>query len=685
MTDLLPDPSILLQLLLFGLSTGAIITMMALGLTLLFGTVRILNLAYGDVYALSSVMVTVIVTKLNLQADSPPGTLFGGLLLALVGGIGLGALLNVLIERLAFRPFRGASRLAPLIATLGLSFIFYQVSLLWRIVLPSYIQGEHRSVPGLPEVPLDSIPDLFPNTDLFSALGIKTTLTLDVKSVVMFGLAVALALGLSLFLRRTRTGKALRAVAQNAELAQLCGINVNRMTTLVFALSGALAGAAAFFFAIYAARPFGQHGVQSGLIAFSAAILGGVGSPIGALVSGMGLGIATLYSDFFISAEWTPVIVYITLIVLLVIRPGGLAGDDHTEDTGTSLARDSVTVLYRGNTRRWVRWLWWAALAVAVLYPLADMQFHWFRQGIFTIVMIFIMLALGLTVLLGYAGLLDLGYAISFCIGGYAAALIIDPYSHLRILLGFTAPVDFMFVMLAAGMAAALFGVFNAALIFRMRSDYLAVVTLTYGLIIRQIILNLPDWTGGTGGRPALPPPILFTHRFNSETERYYLVLVIMLLVAIAVYRLIQSRTGRAFIAMGEDELAAASFGIHVTHYKSLAFILSTAIAGVAGALYASSTTYVDPDMGDFRVSMMILAMVIISGAGSVPGAIVGAIIISLYDRLMIPWLGSALAQATNNTFDIRQLSYLTFGLAVYLTVLLRARVGRVKVSQPST
>jgi branched-chain amino acid transport system permease protein len=140
---------------------------------------------------------------------------------------------------------------------------------------------------------------------------------------------------------------------------------------------------------------------------------------------------------------------------------------------------------------------------------------------------------------------------------------------------------------------------------------------------------------------------------------------------------LIQSRSGRAFMAMGEDELAAASAGVNINHYKGLAFVLGTALAGIAGALYASSVSLVEPEMGEFRISMMVLAMVIVSGAGSVPGAIIGAVAISLYDRIAIPALGDYLANTLGGAFDIRQLSYMIFGLAIYFTVLLRA--GRVR------
>jgi branched-chain amino acid transport system permease protein len=627
------------------------------------------------VFALSSVLATVIILNLKVRPDSPPLLLYGGMLLSMLGGMAMGMALNVGVELAAFRPFRRTSRLAPLIATLGLSFILYQVSLLWRYVLPSWVLNDHRSVPGMPEVPIDRIPDLAPTDNLIERLGLDWPIAIETKSVIMWLVTIAIAISASYVLRRMPLGREMRAVSQNPELARLCGINVDRTITKAFALGGLLAGAAAYIFVWHYARPYGSHGAQSGLIAFSAALMGGVGSPLGALASGFSLGVVQSLSDFYLSTAWTPVLVYGLLIILLVLRPAGLVAGA-ADDVGTS-ARDAVTVLYRGAQRPWVRWLWVAALAAAALYPLAQPYLGVSREGTFTVVMIFIMLALGLTVLLGFAGLLDLGYAISFGIGGYAAALLTDPYGKLRAALGITGQIDFVVVLAVAAIAAGLFGLLNAVLTFRMRADYLAIVTLAYGLMIRQLLVIFSDVTGGNQGISGLPPPVMLGVPLESPQARYYLALALVALTAIAVQRLVQSRAGRAFMAMGEDELASASSGVNVNAYKGAAFVVGTAIAGIAGALYASSVTLVDPDMGDFRISMMVLAMVIVSGAGSVPGAIIGAVLISLYDRIAIPALGEWIAQQTNGAFDIRQLSYLTFGLAVYLTVLARARGRR--------
>jgi branched-chain amino acid transport system permease protein len=669
-------PDLIAQLVVFGLNNGAAIALAAMGITLVFSVVRILNLAYGDVFALATVMAAVIIVELDIRPDSPPALFLGGLALSALGAMAVAVGLNLLLERFAFRPFRGTSRLAPLIATMGLSFVLYQVSLLWRQILPSWVAGDHRSVPGLPEVPLDSTPDLIPARNLFERLGmLDAPVVIEEKGIAMWVVAIVIGLLVAVLLKLTRFGVELRAVAEQPDVAQMFGVDVNRTIARTFALSGLLAGIAAFAFVMNYARPYGQHGVQSGLIAFSAAILGGIGNPVGAVVSGFLFGVAQTFSDFFLAQTWTPAIVYGLLILLLFVRPSGFgAADDADSWQGT---RDAVTVLYRGSRHRWMRWVWLGVFLYAALYPLTEPLFGLSRQSTLTVVFIYVILALGLTIMLGYAGLLDLGYAISFGIGGYVAALLTDPYGRLRGALGITGTVDFTLVLLAAVGMAALFGVLNAVLTFRMRADYLAVVTLAYGLIIRQIVIIFPEYTNGSQGISAVPPPSVFGIALASPTARYYLALLLLAVCAIAAQRLIQSRAGRAFIAMGEDEMAAAASGVNVNHYKGLAFVLGTAMAGLAGALYASSISLVEPEMGEFRVSMMVLAMVIVSGAGSVPGAIVGAVVISLYDRLAIPTLGDFLANTLGGLYDIRQFSYLIFGLAIYLTVLIRTSHAR--------
>jgi branched-chain amino acid transport system permease protein len=291
---------------------------------------------------------------------------------------------------------------------------------------------------------------------------------------------------------------------------------------------------------------------------------------------------------------------------------------------------------------------------------------------------VFILLALGLNVLLGLAGILDLGYAVNFGVGAYMAAMLTNKWSGLGAVV--PQPLDFIVVLLVSVLFAAIFGAVKGRLTLRLRSDYLAVVTLALGLLARQVIINMNDFTGGVGGIAALPPPTIFSLTIKDAAMQYYFVFGLVIIVALASRQMIVSRVGRAWMASSEDETAAEASGVNVANQKMLALTVSSAIAGAAGALYAAVFAYVAPEIVDFHISAMMLAMVILGGAGDVTGSILGAAIIAGYDRLIIPRLGDVLAflQLGNISVgyapDVRGASYLSFGLALYLTVLLRAR-----------
>lgn len=659
---------LLLQLLVYGLSSGALLALNAIGVTVVYGTVRVLNLAHGDVFALASVLVTTLISVVGVQPNWPVPLLIGVLGLILAVAMLAAAGLMSLIERAAFRPFRGRSRLAPLMATLGISFVLYQVALIWRTALPSWVPQDHRSVPGLPEVPIDRIPALLPNADLVQSLGLPLHVVIHFSDLLMVVLACLGALGVRLFLHRTRLGRGIRACAQNPELAKLCGINLDQTIRWAFAFGGILAGIAAFAFALYYERPVGYHGAESGLLAFTAAILGGIGNPVGALASGLLIGVVGSISDYFLATQWTPVLLQLLLIGVLVYRPTGISAEEASQDLLDNPGRDAATAPTIGRNRRLDAWLLLNFLLAMIVFPVANALFGWQEQVLATEIGIFILLALGLNLLLGLAGLLDLGYVVSFGIGLYTAATLL-PYH-----------VDFVAVLLLSAVLAGLFGSLKGRLALRLRSDYLAVVTLTLGLMMPQILINLNDWTGGVGGIAALPAPRILFHPLALPLEKYYLVFVGVGSMIFVSLRLIRSRIGRAWLASSEDEVAAVSCGVNVSAYKALAFTLSSGVAGVAGALYTGTFAYAAPDLVEFQILAMVLAMVILGGAGSVLGTIIGALLISGYDKLFIPWFGDILARLQPGNLhvgaapDIRGLSYLTFGLAIYLTILFRAR-----------
>lgn len=653
---------LLLQLLIFGLVNGAILALNAIGVTVIYSTVRTLNLAHGDVFAMTTALVTSLINFVGINQNWAVSTRIFALTGVLLASVILGALLSVGVEELAFRPFRGRStsysksKLAPLIASLGISFILFQGSLIWRTFQASFIRGEHRSVPGLPEVPTDGIQNQLPLGNL-----LQGKVVLQFPDVFVLVAAILFVLVATYVLQKTKMGRAIRAVAQNEELAQIVGVPRDGAIRRAFVFGGALAGAAGFIFALYYSRPFGQAGAQSGLFAFAAALLGGIGSPLGALLSGLLLGVVSSFSDYFFAASWTPVLILGLLTVLLAWRRGGFSSRDQMEETS---ARDSVVLTAPASNQN-MRRLLVALLIALVPLPLIMSAFNIGGQNLLIGVGIFILLTLGLNLLLGLAGVLDLGYAMSFAVGGYAAALI---------------RLDFIFVVLISAGTAALFGLLKGGLAARLRGDYLAVATLALGLMTQQAIVNARSVTGGSGGLSALPAPHLFGLKLAAPSAQVYLVFGFVLLAALASGRLISSRTGRAWIASSEDETAASSFGVNTARYRLLAFVLSSALAGIAGALYARTYGYIDPDMAAFHVSAMMLAMVILGGAGSVSGAVFGTILIYSYDKVIVGQLAALIALFWPQGLyigmvpDIRGTNFFNFGIALYLTVLWRAR-----------
>ncbi len=633
-------------------------------MTIIYSTVRIFNLAHGDVFALSTIIVTSLVNSIGIQNNWAPLQLVSSLAIVFCVAVLAGALLSAGVNQLAFKPFRGYSRLAPLIATLGLSFILYQAALVWRTFQTSWIPGEHRSAPCLPEIPTDGIPNLLPEINLVKLFRLPLDHLVvrfsDVFVVLMAFVFVALA---TWFLQRTKTGRSIRAYSQNQMLAQILGVNVNQTIHRVFAFGGALAGAAAFIFALYYSRPFGVHGAQSGLLAFAAALLGGIGSPIGALLSGLLIGMVSSLSDYYLSARWTPVFLLALLIVLLVWRPTGLASSEEVE---SAVVRDSVILTAPSKGQGTNRWLIFLLASLAII-PILLQIFGLSGLTILRTTGIFIILALGLNLALGVSGLLDFGLALSYGAGAYTTAILSNSMGFIPALLGGVT-------------AAALTGALKGGIAWRLRGDYLAVATLALGLLGRQVIVNLGSLTGGVGGLGSFPQPGFLGFTFGSPMAKYFLVFAVILVAAWASQRLIVSRSGRAWIAASEDELAALAVGIHVGRARLLAFVLSSALAGLAGSLFASTFSFADPDMLAFHITTFALTMVILGGAGSISGAIIGATTIVFLDKIFVPQLADWIALIWPKNFfigaapDIRGASFFNFGIALYLTVLLRAR-----------
>ncbi len=253
-------------------------------------------------------------------------------------------------------------------------------------------------------------------------------------------------------------------------------------------------------------------------------------------------------------------------------------------------------------------------------------------------IFVYILLALGLNIVVGYAGLLDLGYAAFFAIGAYTMAFLTSASSPLA---GTPFHTNFWIALPISFLMAALFGVLLGAPTLGLKGDYLAIVTLGFGEIVPITFNNLTQLTGGDSGLSNLdqPPFPLVEFSPTNPIPWYTLSLIVVIFSIWMVRRLIDSRIGRAWQALREDEIAASAMGLDLVKTKLLAFGMGASFAGFAGAIYAGSINTANPSQFRFDVSIIVLAMVILGGMGNLWGVIVGALVIQLLDRLLIPSL----------------------------------------------
>src|SRR4051794_36342945 len=243
----------------------------------------------------------------------------------------------------------------------------------------------------------------------------------------------------------------------------------------------------------------------------------------------------------------------------------------------------------------------------------------------------FVLLALGLNIVVGYAGLLDLGYAAFFAIGTYMYAILASTFFRIH--------VPFWVMLFVGAATTAFFGILFGAPTLRLRGDYLAIVTLGFGEIVPIFILNLDKLTGGTNGIEGVDKPSVFGYTIGANNDNigfYYLVLLLVAGVVFFVNRLRASRLGRAWMAIREDELAAATMGINTTITKLLAFSMGAALAGFAGTFYGSHLGFASPQQFNFSQSVLILCMVILGGMGNLWGVMLGAVVIYLLQTVVL-------------------------------------------------
>lgn len=265
-----------------------------------------------------------------------------------------------------------------------------------------------------------------------------------------------------------------------------------------------------------------------------------------------------------------------------------------------------------------------AAAALAIVLPMVLQLVNDYLLHVVIMIGIFSMLSLSLNVIIGYAGQFALGHAAFYGIGAYAAALLM---LHINL--------SFWIALPASAAIAGVFGFLLGSPVIRLRGDYLGIVTLGFGEIVRLIFVGWVDLTRGPMGLPGIPAPTIFGFVFSDKLEFYYLILLLVLITYVVIHRLVHSGVGLSLLTIREDETLAQSVGIRPNYYKLLAFTVGGFFAGAAGAFWATYISYVSPDAFRYLDSVNILAMVILGGAASLPGSVLGAVILVAAPELL--------------------------------------------------
>ena len=296
--------SFFLQILTFAVANGGIYALIALGYTMVYGIIELINFAHGDVFAFGAFASASLIPLFGLSEGQVwgPFTILQ-LLAVFVVTMLLCAVLNVSIERIAYRPLRHAPRLAPLITAIGMSFFLEGAMFLWKG--PSSVH----------------YPDVLPDLS-FTILGARV----GVKEITVWITTIVLVVGLALFIDRSRLGKAMRATAQDRDAAQLMGIDIDRTIAATFFIGAILAGAGGTMYGLYYNTSVFDLGFSAGLVAFTAAVFGGIGNIYGAAIGGLVIGMIQSFWDGYFDSAWTQVVIFTILILVLIFRPTGLLG-----------------------------------------------------------------------------------------------------------------------------------------------------------------------------------------------------------------------------------------------------------------------------------------------------------------------------------------------------------------------
>jgi branched-chain amino acid transport system permease protein len=433
------------------------------------------------------------------------------------------------------------------------------------------------------------------------------------------GATVLIVFALWYVLQRTTLGKALRACSENPAAAALMGINVRLMTVISYAVAAGIGGIAGMVIGPIVSLQFDGGGIftTSGFIAVT---IGGIASFFGSLVGGLGLGLIEQGAAGYISSLFSTTIALVLLLAMLILRPTGIiAGRVRRREDVREIAHNQSDVSTKLNRKQGLP----LGIIVLLLIVFAPILLNAFGGGgllsSLVIAGIFFIALLGLDVLMGYCGQVSLGHAAFMATGGYTAAICCVKFG-LPPLVGVVAG---LVVSLACATVLSLVTV-------KLRGHYMALATLSFGLLIDTLTVGLSDWTGGPSGMTGIPNFSIPGFTFAGPVANYYLVWGVVLVSLLVLANAMRSDFGRTLRAIRTDQTAALALGIDVPRYKLYAFLIGAAFASIAGSLLAFDFQFLSPDMVSTQQSFLIVTMLIIGGEGTLVGPVIGVILLTL-------------------------------------------------------
>jgi branched-chain amino acid transport system permease protein len=578
------------QIVIGGLLQGCIFGLLAIGFSLVYRVTYTVNLAQGAFCIVAALLTSTLSDQLGISVILA-GLLSVAATAALAGVLGA----TVLVPGLKRLPVGGMFILTAGVLTLleGGSLVVWGSQ---SYTLPAFSGERPIRLMGL----------LVPPQGLW-----------------LVGLMVAISVALGLMLARTRLGRALRACAENPLAASLMGIGVARMRLLSFVLAAAIGAAGGIVIGPITSFQF-DTGRMYTIFGFIAAVVGGIGSPWGALAGGLCLGIATQVAAAYVSSLFSNALALALLLAILLWRPDGLfgSGPARRQDVRDEPRVHRAVIRVGGSGGRVLAVLGAAILLVLLPWALRD-------SGLMSSVIITLIVfvaVLGLDVQMGFAGQVSLGQAGFMAIGGYTASVLAVGYG-VTPLLGTLAGLALSLgcaVVLAVGTA-------------RLRGLYLAIATLAFGLLVDSATVGAEALTGGPSGLVGIPAFSIDGFSFDTPLSNYYLVAVILIAVLAALSGGMRGGFGRALQAIRADPLAAAALGINVQRYKIAAFCISAGLGSVSGSLYAFYFHFLSPDMVGTPLSLQMLAMLMVGGEGTLFGPLFGVIVLTMLPTIFQP------------------------------------------------